>query len=394
MQELNRSIILNMIREYGPISRSDIAKRKQISPTTVASAVKELIQAGLVCEDGAGASNGGRKPIMLRISPENRFLIGVSVTNYTITVAEINLEANIRKTHTVDVAADPAHGEQIVQLLLDSIAAFIAQIPYMDRCIGISISVPGIVDNYRGIVYYNSKLNWHNVALKDIIENSFQLKTWIENDMNAMVLAEKKFGQYSKFRNLLYVHAGGGIGAGIVVNDEILRGARGGAGEFGHTSVDRNGIRCECGNVGCLETCVNWDAVRAKLQAAAASDRSSALWSLTNGKLADIRPSDFSAALNVGDPAAMTVMNETLEYLGAGIVNMVNLFNPDVVILGGKLLYGNDVMIDSIKSYVRERALQFSIQSMEVHPSSLGDNAELIGAASILLQDVFRFSLT
>lgn len=393
MQELNRSIILNMIRDHGPISRSDIAKRNKISPTTVASAVKELIQAGLVCEDGTGVSNGGRKPVMLKISPENRFLIGVSITNYNITVAEINLEAKVRRTLKVEFTTEKLQGEQVIRLVVDSIGAIIGQISNMERCIGISIIVPGIVDNFQGIVYYNSKLNLHNVPLKHIIESTFQLKTRIENDMNAIVFAEKKYGDYNKFRNLLYVTAGGGVGAGIVVNDEILRGARGGAGEFGHTSVDTNGIRCECGNIGCLENYVSWAAVTSKLQAAATSDRSSALWELTNGKLANIRPSDFSKALKMGDPPVMKVMEETLEYLAAGIVNMINLFNPDVVILGGTLLYGNDVMIEKIKAYVNDRALRFSTHYLDVRSGSLGENAELIGAASILLEDVFQFSL-
>jgi predicted NBD/HSP70 family sugar kinase len=395
IQELNRSIILNMIREFGPISRSDIAKRKKISPTTVASAVKELINEGLVCEDGAGVSNGGRKPIMLKISPENRFLIGVSITNFNITVAEINLEAQIRRTHKVDFASEKLQGEQVIQLVLDSIGTFMEQISNRDRCIGISIIVPGIVDNYRGIVYYNSKLNLHNVPLKDIVESSFKMKAWIENDMNAIVFAEKKYGDYKKFRNLLYVSAGGGVGAGIVVNDEILRGGRGGAGEFGHTSVDRNGIRCECGNIGCLENYVSWAAVRSKLQAEASANPSNAIWELTTRQpTGSIRPSDFIKALKMGDPLATKVMEETLDYLGAGIVNMVNLFNPDVIILGGTLLYGNDLMIEKVKAYVNERALQFSTKFLEVHSSSLGENAELIGAAAILLQDVFQFSLT
>ncbi|NRF95721.1 ROK family transcriptional regulator [Paenibacillus frigoriresistens] len=378
MQEFNRSIILNVIREFGPISRSSIAQRKKISPTTVTSAVKELINEGLVCEVGTGVSNGGRKPIMLKISTDSRFLIGVSITNFNITIAEINLEAQIRRLRKVELRSEQLQGDKLIQLLLNSIHTFM-ETSDKERCMGISVVVPGIVDNARGIVYYNSKLNLINVALKDIIEDSLRIKTWIENDMNAIVLAERKYGNYNRYHHLLFVSAGGGVGAGIVINDEILRGERGGAGEFGHTSVERNGIRCECGNSGCLENYVSWAAVRAKLQAEDA---------------ASIQPTDFSAALKNGEPTATRVMEETIDYLGAGIVNMVNLFNPEIILLGGTLLNGNDVMIEKIKAYVNERALKSSTHFLEVQSSSLGESAELIGAAAIFLQDVFRFSLT
>jgi predicted NBD/HSP70 family sugar kinase len=382
IQELNRSIILNMIREFGPISRSEIAKRNQISPSTVASAVKDLIEDGLVCEDGAGASSGGRKPIMVRLSSEKLFLLGVSVTNFNIAVAEMTLQATVRRKHKVDLMPEH-HGENVIE-----------DTPHMDRCIGISIIIPGIVDSARGVVYYNSKLKLSNVALKDTVESCFKLKTWIENDMNAIVLAEKKYGAYSKFHNLLYVNVGGGVGAGIVVNDAILRGSRGGAGEFGHTSVNKTGIQCECGNVGCLENYVSWPAVRSRLKIEAAFNKETRLRQGGDGDLSNLTPADFTKALREGDSMALSVMEETAALLGAGIVNVINLFNPDIVIFGGALVYGNDLMLSAIRTYVIRYALSFSTNFLEICSSSLGENAELIGAASILLQDLFQFSLT
>jgi N-acetylglucosamine repressor len=153
IQELNRSIILNMVREFGPISRSEIAKRKKISPTTVASGVKELIQEGLVCEDGAGASSGGRKPMMLRLASENRFLLGVSITNFHVIVAEITLEATIRRTQKFKITDDLIGRVELIQLLINSIGSFMQATSNLEKCIGISIVIPGIVDSVSGVVY-------------------------------------------------------------------------------------------------------------------------------------------------------------------------------------------------------------------------------------------------
>jgi N-acetylglucosamine repressor len=193
---------------------------------------------------------------------------------------------------------------------------------------------------------------------------------------------------------LLYVYIGGGVGAGIVINDTILRGSRGGAGEFGHTSVNRNGIRCECGNVGCLENYVNWPAIRNRWYAEASMDQRTRLLELAKGDITTISPDHFSAALKEEDSVALAVMEDTVSLLGAGVVNMVNLFNPDVVILGGNVLYGNELMMNSLKAYIQQHALGFSTSSLEICSGSLGENAELIGAASILLQDVFQFTLS
>jgi predicted NBD/HSP70 family sugar kinase len=394
IQELNRSIILNMIREFGPISRSEIAKRNKLSPTTVTSAVNELILTGFVYEDGTGSSNGGRKPIMVRFSPDNYFLIGVSISNFSITIAEINLEATIRRNKKIYAKEGFFLKEDVIAFTMDLIAEFIEECPDMETCIGISIIIPGIVDSARGVIYYNSKLGLENVYLKDLVQDRFKMKTWIENDMNAIVLAEKKFGKFGKFQNLLYISIGGGVGSGVVVNDFILRGSRGGAAEFGHTSVDIAGARCECGNRGCLENYISWPAIRSRIVTIAEDTKRTKLVERIRGNASEVSPTDFYNALKDGDSIANAVMEETVAYLGIGIVNLVNLFNPDVIILGGDMLCENEMLLDKMKDYVKQHGLGFSTEGLQICPSSLGGNAELIGAASVLLRDVFGFSLS
>lgn len=155
-------------------------------------------------------------------------------------------------------------GELLIDYFLKAIGQFLEK--YSDKkCIGISIVSPGFIDVDKGIIYENTKLKLKDIPLKEIVEKKFKLKTWLENDANAIALDEKQFGAYRKFKNLVYVTIGDGVGAGIIVNGSIFRGGNGGTGELGHTSIDRNGIHCDCGNRGCLENYVSWLAIYSKL---------------------------------------------------------------------------------------------------------------------------------
>ena len=391
IQELNRSIILKTIRHYGPISRSEIAKKNKISPTTVTAAVRELLEQGLVCEDGVGASSGGRKPILVRFSPESRFVVGVAITNSSIEIAEMNLEAKVRKQKVF-----PIHnlmGELVIDYLLESIGQFLEKCSALTKCIGISIISPGIINVDKSVIYENTKLKLKNIPLKEMVEKRFKLKTWLENDANSIALAEKQFGAYKKFKNLVYITIGDGVGAGIIVNGSIFRGCSGGTGEFGHTSIDRNGIYCDCGNRGCLENYVNWPAIYSKVSSSITQGRHTIMLELTKGDINRITPSIFRDALKKGDQLAKEIMENTAAYLATGIVNLVNLLNPDIVILGGKVAYNNDYLISQVKELVLHQALNILTNKLEICPSSLGEDFRMIAAATIPIQEIFHFSV-
>ncbi len=230
IQELNRSIILRTIRHYGPISRSEIAKKNKISPTTVTAAVKELIRQGLVYEDGVGVSTGGRKPVLVRFSSDSKFIIAVAITNSSIKIAEMNLEAKVSMQKVFPVYN--LTGKLVIDYLLKSIGQFLEEYSDLTKCIGISIISPGIINVDKGIIYENTKLKLKNIPLKEMVEKQFKLKTWLENDANAIALAEKRFGAYRKFKNLIYITIGDGVGAGIIVNGSIFRGCSGETGKW------------------------------------------------------------------------------------------------------------------------------------------------------------------
>jgi N-acetylglucosamine repressor len=392
IQELNRSIILRTIRHYGPISRSEIAKKNKISPTTVTAAVKELIRQGLVYEDGVGVSTGGRKPVLVRFSSDSKFIIAVAITNSSIKIAEMNLEAKVRKQKIFPVYN--LTGKLVIDYLLKSIGQFLEEYSDLTKCIGISIISPGIINVDKGIIYENTKLKLKNIPLKEMVEKQFKLKTWLENDANAIALAEKRFGAYRKFKNLIYITIGDGVGAGIIVNGSIFRGCRGGAGEVGHTSIDRNGIPCDCGNTGCLENYVSWPAICSKVLSSVAQGKPTMMSELVKGDINRVTPSIFRDALKKNDQLAKEIMKDTAAYLATGMVNLVNLLNPDIIILGGKVAYDNHFLLSQVKKLVFKQALTILTNKLEICSTSLRDDFRMIAAATIPLQEIFHFSIS
>jgi predicted NBD/HSP70 family sugar kinase len=392
IQELNRSIILDTIRKEGPISRSEIAKKIKISPTTVTSAINDLINEGLVTEGGTGVSNGGRKPIMVRFSPNNKFIIGVAINNYSVTICEMNLEAKIKNKKKYSL--DSLVGEEVIQQIFYSISDFLIGYDGFDNCIGISIIIPGIVNAAKGEVVYNSKLQLKNVPLKEMVQTQFGLTTWLDNDVNAIALAEKYFGDYADDNYIIYVKVGDGVGAGIILEGKIFRGGNGGAGEFGHTSIDKDGIPCDCGNTGCLENYVSWPAVYSRILSSVARGKPTVMNELVDGNVMKLSPSTYIEALHLNDELAIEIMEEMASYLAVGVVNLVNLYNPEQILIGGDLIQDNNRLVERVKQIVSEKAIGTLLEGLTLQTASFGEDYELMGSAAILLQDVFNFSLS
>ncbi|GIN85057.1 N-acetylglucosamine repressor [Heyndrickxia sporothermodurans] len=391
MQELNRSIIFNTIREQGPISRSDIAKKNKISPTTVTTAVNEFIQAGLVYEVGTGQSTGGRKPILIQFNPDGRFLLCLSITNTTIQIAELNLQATIRYKKNIHLHS--LTGEAFIHFVCDSLEHFLKRFPDLKQCVGVSITVPGIIDSEKGIIKYNSKLQLENIPLRKIVEEKFHLNTFIENDVNAMALAEKYYGNSTHSSNLIFLSINEGLGAGILIKGLLFRGYHGGAGELGHTSINPNGPQCECGNFGCLENYVNWSSIDSRVQKLLESGYTSCISDLLHQEQTQLTPQIFTLAVQQEDSLALKIMNETCSYLSIGIVNLVHLFNPQTIIIGGMIAKENPYLIHHIKETINKRSMNILTEGLEILPSSFKEDAELKGGAAVLLQDLFQFSI-
>lgn len=392
IKELNRSIILDFIRKEGPISRAEIAKRVNISPTTVTSAVSKLIEERLVIENGVGTSTGGRKPILLQLNPHTCFLIGIAIDASKITIAKLNLHAEVIKKEAISL--DSSMYGNISNIILNVISSFFSKLPSLQHCLGISITTQGIVDAANGVILYNPKLQIKNLPLKTMIEAEFEIPTYIDNDTNGNLLAEKGFGKHQTSKNIIYVTIGDGVGAGILVNDTIFRGFHGGAGEFGHTTINNKGPVCDCGNVGCLEKFVGWQGIKEKIVSVLENENIAGIYEKVNGNFTKITPKMFIESVQNKEEWTNVILDDVTSYLGAGLVNLVNLFNPEKIILGGELAFGNDYLINKVKEYIVTHALETHTLNFDVYPSSFGIDFEVVGSASLLLHELFNFTLS
>jgi predicted NBD/HSP70 family sugar kinase len=215
----------------------------------------------------------------------------------------------------------------------------------------------------------------------------------LDNDVNALVLAEKNFGEFYDYENLMYVTVGEGIGVVIFLNGSIFRGHNGGAGEFGHISIDHRGKPYDCGNIGCLEEYISWPTIYSKIVASIAKRKPTKILSLVNGDLNSVTPIVFRESLEANDPLAIEIIEDVSSYLGAGIVSLVNLFNPHGIILGGELAQNNPLLHKRVKEIISNQGLKHLTKGIEIRSASLGENFDLVGTAEVLLKDIFNFSI-
>ena len=253
MRGIYRSVILNIIKTHGPISRADIAHRIGLSPATVTSITGLLIKEDLVFEKDTGDSSGGRPPILLALNPRGGFVIGIKLMEMHAVAALTDLNAKVmEKTNFQMVSRELGAVVDDLTLLVNALIQESGISP--ERLLGVGIGLAGVVDSTKGILRKSPFLGWKNVPLRELLSDSLKVPIFLDNDVNTLTLGEKWLDDGVQADNFVVITIGRGIGMGIVMNGQIYRGTGGGAGEFGHLVVDPDGPLCNCGKHGCLES--------------------------------------------------------------------------------------------------------------------------------------------
>ena len=246
----------------------------------------------------------------------------------------------------------------------------------------ISIAAAGAIDFDLGLVTSSPNLpGWHNVLLRDMVNRKYKVKTFLINDASAGALGEHHFGVGRGVNNLVYLTVGTGIGGGIIINGRLYSGPSGSAGEIGHMTIDVNGPRCSCGNIGCLEMLASGTAIAREAVRRISEGKESSLTQMAWGKRENVTAEKVAVAARGGDGLALEVISKAAIYLGVGMVNLVNIFNPDMIIVGGGVSQMGDLLLEPARRVVKERAFQLSAQAVRIVPAQLGDNAGVLGAA-------------
>lgn len=380
IRAINRSHVLNAIKSYGPIGRADIARRTSLSPATVTSISARLISQQLVLEKSAGDSSGGRPPILLVINPKGGYVVGIKLTETHAVCALTDLESQVIAKSSLPLSGHvPA---QVVEDLAQMVLSFVREqkIP-KKQILGVGVGLAGIVDAEAGILRQSPIYGWDNVPLRDMLQSKLHIPVYIENDVNTLTLTERWFGHGQGVDNFLTVTVGRGVGLGIVANGQFYRGQTGGAGEFGHVTIDANGPICACGKRGCLEAYVGDPGIVRAAQEAAAHGKLS-----TSAQSVD----ELLTLAHAGEAGAINIFDRAGRILGIGIANLINVFNPKKIIISGEGTREGDLLFVPMKESIQQNTMPGLFDPNVVEIAPWGDDAWARGAAGLVLREVFE----
>ncbi|QQE77885.1 ROK family transcriptional regulator [Alicyclobacillus sp. SO9] len=374
IKELNKSITINLIRRKSPISRSQISVESGLNKATVSSLIDELIADGLVVELGPGHSSVGRRPVMLGFNGTAGYTIGVELGIDYVRALTTDLAGNVVLSEETG-APSSTNVQDVVAALASLIQRISSRTPSSSLgIIGVGIGVPGLVDFTNGMVLNAPNLGWANVPLKSYLETHLDIPIYIDNEANTGALAEHMFGRGKQISNFVYLSIATGIGTGIIINGNLVRGSEGTAGEFGHMVLETQGLRCSCGNRGCLEMYASEKALVAKYQQISGES---------------LPTHDILARLAQGDAFAFQAIQAIAQYLGVGINNIVNALNPDLVLIGNRMSAAGNWLIPQIEQIVGRASLRTPPSRVKVEVASLGRDATAVGAGALVINEYF-----
>jgi predicted NBD/HSP70 family sugar kinase len=392
IKSINRSLVLNLIKSHGPISRKDLASLSSLSPATVSGITAEFINSGLVHEMGEGESTGGRRPILLRLNYSAGFVVGVKLREGSVTSALTDLDAQVLHHRVTDLAiagqaagSDSVDPQVVLPVLIEAIEHTIIESGVeRERVLGIGVGLAGLTDNTRKVCLYSPFFGWRNVPIAEPLATHFGLPVFLENDVNTLTVAEKWFGSGHDVDHFVVVTVGRGIGAGLVSNGQFNRGARGGAGEFGHITLVPDGPPCDCGKRGCLEALASDPAVVRQARAAIALGERTAL--------AEVEPLTIEAivaAAETGDNLAQKLLADSGRWLGIGVATLVNMLNPRLLIVGGEGVQAGEWRFGPMREAIRAHVFNGLADELEILIEPSGDEAWARGAACVVLGELF-----
>ena len=383
--------VMRALRMHGRVSRSEISNITGWSKAKASQEIRSLVDKGYLVEVGEGASQGGRKPGLLRINNQLGYIVGIDIGATSLEVALADVMGSIlqRQLEAADVRLRP---ESVLgrcsEILLDLIKL---QGGAPDQILGIGVGVPGPVDFARGVLIAPPLMpEWENFPIRNFFRQTFTSAfVVVDNDVNIMALGEQRSGDAENVDHFLVVKIGTGIGCGIMASRKIHRGSSGSAGDIGHICVDTNGPICRCGNRGCLEAMAAGPAISEKATQAAREGKSELLQKMMQNNRSVLTPEDVNMACREGDETALEIIRSSGRMIGDVLAGLVNFFNPSqIYITGGISNFGNHLLI-AIKRAVLRRSLPLATSGLDIVFSRMSSDVGVLGAIMLALEYLF-----
>jgi N-acetylglucosamine repressor len=376
----NTNLVLKTIFDNERIGRAEIARVTSLTRTTVSDIVADLITEGLVKEVGIGSSIGGKSPILLSLVPDSRYLVGLDLGRKKFSGAIVNLRGEIRYKVDHDIQG------------LDSEAALAAVYAILDELtrstfkplVGIGVGTPGLVNTSEGVVVNAVNLDWKNLQLARPLQERYNLPVLVFNDSQAAAIGEFTFGEdHPPESNLIVVNLQYGVGAGIILNGNLIHGDGGGAGEIGHVVVQEGGLPCRCGNLGCLETVASTQAVIQRAQMLVNQNASSSL----TKNAQEITLELIGQAFDAGDPLVRQIVLQAGHYLGLAISNMIGTLNINRIILVGDMTRFGKPWLEAIRMSVQHNTLSRLAEETTIEIGKSEPDGIILGASALILKN-------
>ena len=377
IRTINADLVLRLIRDAGPISRAEVARRSRLSEPAVSDLVGSLIRRGLVREEGAGSSTGGRRPTLLRFVPGAALAVGLDLDGQGVRAALVDLGGEVlQEARTSIRSGDVAH---ITRRIAATVRRVIPR-PALDRVKGVGVGVPGVVQPASRTISFAPSLDWEQVDLTDRVKAATGLPVCIENRANSAALGEFWRGAGEGWRDLVFVTIRVGIGAGIILGGMLYRGVSGAAGEIGYMAVDRTALARRPDDFGALEAVASSRAMVERMRRAMSRREASRL--RREGKLT---PAAILRAADAGQRTAAQMVRESVRDLGMALANLASVLNPDLVVIGGSIAEAGGSVIQELRAII-ERLVPVPPQLV---PSVLGGRAVLLGGAAQVFSELY-----
>lgn len=376
---MNRSLVVQYLKKHGICSRAEISKAIGLTQASISKITATLIEYGIVKEVGYISGEKGRRSIGIALVEDYYKVIGVKISRRSFSVGVFDIGGNLKGVYSETISKGQGFDYTMsrVKPIIDE---------YMNRfanIVVIGVAVPGPYQKSQGKIALITEMDdWTDISLKDEFYNLYDIPIVIEHDANAGALAEWWFGtQWNSIEGtLVHFLVGEGVGAGVLVDGNIFYGHQGIAGEIGHISVDVNGERCRCGNYGCLEMYCSSIAFVNYAKAMLKNHKDSTL-----NKHYKLTENDIFNAAKKNDPYALKLVKRAGRYIGYGVVNIINAYDPDIIVISNIMARGGQMILDEVKSVVKERVLESIYKNLEIVISNFSNDPILYGAAAVAI---------
>ena len=370
----NQQLVLRALHDHSPLSRADLARLTGLTRTSVSDLVGSLIDDDLIEEIGRGQSSGGKSPILLRVAPDGRHLIGLDLGEAQFSGAVVNLSGDILRS--IHLPLEGRNGDAALELVFELVDALRAD----DRSplLGIGIGAPGVIDTLSGTVRWSVNLDWAELRLGPLVESRYGVPVVVANDSHAAALAELTFHRRPRPNNLIVIKVGRGIGAGIIVNGQLFQGDGYGAGEFGHVSPGHVGAQCRCGREGCLETVTS---MRALVDAATARGTD------------DHRRGQPRRRLQDGVDGVRRIVLDAARELGLAIGWLIGVLNVHHVLLVGPVAAFGEDWLAEVQRSARSSVLALLARDTQIEFGHVHDDVVVLGASALLMEQQLGLGL-